>query len=187
MTSALTRIALSMIGRGEKRIGVTLDYVREIAKTDFGLLMRYNKLFGFLDPNRHTPKDAYHVARIRGALAADCGTCVEVEINLARQSGLDEATIDRALTGENLTPELQSVCRLADATVRDRIDGAEAREAVRAAYGDRGLIELAYAMNGAAILPGIKRAMGYATACNIETMRRLAKAEASARTEPAVE
>ncbi|OXT02962.1 hypothetical protein B7H23_06405 [Notoacmeibacter marinus] len=173
-------LALSMIRRGEKRLGVTLDYVREIAKTDFGLLMRYNRLFGFLDPNRHAPKDAYHVARIRGA-------CVEVEINLARQSGMDDATIDRALTGQHLTPDLQWVCRLADATVRDRTDDTEAREAVRAAYGDPGLIELAYAMNGAAILPGIKRALGYATACNIETMRRLAKAQTATRTEPAAQ
>ncbi len=187
MTSPLTMLALSMIKWGEKRIGVTLDYVRQIAKTDFGLLMRYNRLFGFLDPNRHAPKDAYHVARIRGALAADCGACVEVEVNLARQSGMDEATIDRALTGQHLTPDLQWVCRLADATVRDRTDDTEAREAVRAAYGDPGLIELAYAMNGAAILPGIKRAMGYATACNIETMRRLAKAQTATRTEPAAQ
>ncbi|WP_275296365.1 hypothetical protein [Sulfitobacter mediterraneus] len=39
--------------------------------------------------------------------------------------------------------------------------------------GEAGLIELSYAMNGAALLPGIKRAMGYATTCNLSMMKAL--------------
>lgn len=39
--------------------------------------------------------------------------------------------------------------------------------------GDAGLIEPRYAMTGAAILPGIKRAMGYATACEVSLFNDL--------------
>lgn len=173
----LKTIAHAMIGRAEKQVGVKFDYVHKIADINFGLLTRYNRLFGFLDPNKHAPKEAYHTARIRGAMSADCGTCVEAEINLARKAGLAADLIDAVLTGsyDDLPAGLGATARLADAVTGLRQDDPEAREAIRADYGEAALIELCFAMNGAALLPGLKRGMGYATACDIEMMRKLAK------------
>ena len=172
----LKRIAHSMIRKAEHRLGVSLDYVHKIAETDFGLLTRYNKIFGYLDPNRHVPALAYHTARLRGALAADCGTCVEVEINLAKQAGVDPAHLAKILSADyaSLPLEIAAVATLTDAVTGRREDDPTSREVVRDAFGEAGLIELSYAMNGAALIPGIKRAMGYATACDLKTLRKLA-------------
>lgn len=173
----LSKIASYFIGRAERRVGVRFDYVHKIAQTDLGLLRRYSKLFGFLDPNTKVPALAYHAARLRGAIAADCGTCVEAEINLARNAGVDSGSVDQLLAGDyvGLSEEIAAVATLADAVAGRREDAPEARETIRRAYGDAGLVEVAFAMNGAALLPGIKRAMGFATACNLEVMRRQAK------------
>lgn len=173
----LSKIASSLIRRAERRVGVTFDYVHAIARTDLGLLMRYNKLFGFIDPNTKVPAAAYHAARLRGAIAADCGTCVEAEINLARNAGVDSQTVDRLLAGRyaELPADIAAVATLADAVAGRREDDPDAREIVRQAYGEAGLIEIAFAMNGAALLPGIKRAMGFATACNLEILRKQAQ------------
>lgn len=168
----LTRIAHALIRKAEARVGVTFDYVHHIADTNFGLLNRYNRLFGFLDPRKHLPAEAYHAARLRGALAADCGTCVEAEINLALAAGLTQGQVRDLLKGSADGP-IAAVIALTDAVVRDRTDAPEARAEIEATYGPTGLIELSYAMNGAALLPGIKRAMGYATACDLTLMRKL--------------
>ena len=168
----IRRIAHYLIRKVERRVGVTLDYVHAIAETNIGLLSRYNRIFGIVDPRKHLPTDAYHAARLRGALAADCGTCVEAEINLALAAGLSQDWMHRVLTDQE-KGDLNAVIVLTDAVVRDRIDAPDAREQVRSAYGDAGLIELSLAMNGAAFLPGVKRAMGYATACNLEVMQQL--------------
>ena len=172
----IRRILLQVISRAEVRIGVRLDYARKIAETDAGLMLRYGKIFGFLDPNRKVPAAAYHVARLRGAISADCGTCVEAEINLAKAAGVPAAIIDAALRADPaaLGADLAAVARLADAVVGARDDAPEARADVQRAYGDAGLIELSFAMTGAALLPGIKRAMGYATTCDLSTLRKLA-------------
>lgn len=173
-----------LLSKGEQRTGVALDYARKIASENSGLFLRYGKIFGFLDPNKHVPKSAYHVARLCGALAADCGTCVEAEVNLAKQAGVDKATISSVLAQrfDELPDALAAVARLATAVANHR-DDSEAREIVVQHYGEAGLIECAFAMNGAALLPGVKRAMGYATACDIAAMRRLAgeQTDASAR------
>jgi len=165
----LKSIARHLVNRAEKRIGVELDYAHQIAKTDFGLMSRYGKIFGFLDPNKNVPPLAYHAARIRGAVAADCGTCIEAEVNLAKASGIDPKLIKALLLKDyaELPEEISAVARLADAVVLNREDAPEARTEVQQAFGNAGLIEICYAMNGAALLPGIKRAMGYATQCNL--------------------
>ncbi len=168
----LTPLTLKMVKQAEKRVGVTFDYVRKIAQTNFGLLLRYNKVFGFLDPRKHLPASAYHAARLRGALAADCGTCVEAEINLALQAGLSKDLVKAILNG-TLDGPLHAVVALTDAVVAAKEDAPEARAEILQAYGEAGLIELSYAMNGAALLPGIKRAMGYATTCNLSMMKAL--------------
>jgi len=162
-------VARHLVNRAEKRIGVELDYAHQIAQTDFGLMSRYGKIFGFLDPNKNVPALAYHVARIRGAVALDCGTCVEAEVNLAKKSGIKPETIKALLQADyaGLSKEIFAVARLTDAVVLKRDDDPEARAEIQKAFGDAGLIEICYAMNGAALLPGIKRAMGYATQCNL--------------------
>lgn len=161
-----------MIGKSERRLGVSLGYVREILATSLPLTLRFNRIFGFLDPNTKAPKEAYHIARMRGALAADCGTCVEAERNLARQAGLAETQITACLRGDlgAFDPPLQAVIALTDAVTHQRADAPEAREAIRRAYGPAALIELAFAMNAAALLPGVKRAMGHATTCDLDLL-----------------
>ncbi len=162
-----------MITKSEQKLGVKLDYTHKIADSNFGLLMRYNRIFSFLNPNNHVPALAYHIARLRGAIAADCGTCVEIEINLAQQAGIEKLEILAIVKGnyDNLSKNLKVVAQLSDAVVGQRQDDMIARQTIIEAYGDSGLIELSYAMNGAALLPGIKRSMGYATACNVELFR----------------
>lgn len=171
----LQTIVTRLIARAEKRLGVTLDYTRKIAETDLGLLRRYNGIFRVIDPNTHVPAKAYHIARLRGALAADCGTCVDAEIDLAKAAGLSVEIIRQVVRQDysGLPAEMAGVARLADAVTADRQDDVGSRQTVRSAYGDAGLVELALAMNGAAMLPGIKRAMGYATVCNIDALRHI--------------
>ncbi|MEL7213355.1 MAG: hypothetical protein AAGK92_11880 [Pseudomonadota bacterium] len=172
----IRRILHNLIARAEARLGVGLDYAHKIADTDTGLLMRYNKQFAYLDPNKHCPAEAYHVARLIAAKSADCGTCVEAEISLAKQAHVAADIIDAALTGAPLPAPLNAVATLAHAVTASHDDAPDARDQIRDAYGEAGLIELSFAMTGAHLLPSLKRAMGYATTCDIDTLRKLSKA-----------
>ncbi|WDE10392.1 hypothetical protein [Thalassomonas haliotis] len=170
----LKKIINHILYQNEKRIGVKLDYARKIVSVDTRLFMRYGKVFGFLDPRKHLSIDAYHASRLCGALSADCGSCVEAEINLAQNSGLSDEVINHILTKDlgALPDDIVAVVELSTA-VTNFLDAPEAREKIIKYYGEKGLIELSFAMNGAALLPGIKRAMGYATSCNLEILRRV--------------
>ena len=170
----LGRIATYLISRAERRIGVKLDYTRKIASNNIGLFLRYAKIFGFLDPNKHVPAVSYHAARICGAISSDCGTCVEAEVNLARKAGMSKEMISDILTRSyaKLPSDIEAIVKLASA-VTTHHDDPISREKVIENYGEAGLIELAFAMNGAALLPGIKRALGFATTCDLDLIREL--------------
>ena len=169
-------ISQKLVRHSEKRIGVELNYAHKIATTSTGLMIRYGKIFSFLDPNKKVPADAYHIARLRGAISADCGTCVEAEINLAKSSGIQTSILNAVLKSDYdaLTHPLSAVAELSDAVTGGRRDAPDARDVIVSAYGEAGLIELCFAMNGAVLLPGIKRGMGYATTCDLTTLRKLA-------------
>lgn len=159
------------LSRAEDRLGTSLDYARLIAQTNFGLFVRYGKIFPFLDPRKHTPPEAYHAARIRAAQAADCGTCVDIEVQLAKNAGIADPTIKHILAGDysKLPKPVAAAAKLSDAVVKERQDDPDARDLLVKSYQQAGLIELAFAMNGAALLPGIKRALGFASACTIKS------------------
>lgn len=173
----IRRLLHHLIARAEARRGVCLDYAYKIADTHTGLLMRDNKQFASLDPNTHCPPDAYHVVHLIAATSADCGTCVEAEISLAKHADIAPKIIDAALTGTRLPAPLDAVDTLAHAVTASHEDAPDARDQIRAAYGEAGLIELSFAITGAHLLPSLKRAMGYATICNIDTPRKLSKGD----------
>lgn len=166
-------IAQKFLNRAEARVGVTFDYLRYILSHSVTLLVRLNRIFGFLDPNGHAPPLAYHAARLRGALSADCGTCVQAEINLAKNAGLSADLIHAILCSklDALDEGVAAVVVLSDAVTSARQDDPDARAQIVQIYGDKALIELAYAMSGAALLPSIKRATGFATTCDPNVMK----------------
>ncbi len=67
------------------------------------LLLRDNRIFGFLAPKRHA-------AHLRGTLAADCGSCVAAETNPAIAFGLEKHPVTAILRADAqaLPPDLVS-------------------------------------------------------------------------------
>jgi len=61
--------------------------------------------------------------------------------------------------------------RYADAVLNQRADTAALREAVRAQWGDQGLIDLALNMQGARLYPMMKQALGFALQCQRVSVR----------------
>ncbi|MGB0660952.1 MAG: hypothetical protein ACPGNV_12340 [Mangrovicoccus sp.] len=164
----LARIAEFFRAKTEQRpaetaLDLDLDYVRHIAQTDEPLLQRYGRISDFLDPNTQVPPLAYHAARITAAFATDCSICLSAEINLARKAGIPQEQITQILNfdDEALPFEISAVIYLARAVIAENSDNPEARDYIRQIYGEAGLIELSYAMGGAAMLPTIRRVMGF--------------------------
>jgi alkylhydroperoxidase family enzyme len=163
----LRSLVLKQLDAEERKLGgVSVEYLRHVARNSIPAFLKF-ALFTPLSRHRsRLPADAYHVARLVAVRAEDCGSCVQIELNLARKSGVAAGVLRAVLDDrpEDLAPPLADVYRFARA-VASQADDPELREHLRARHGEQGLIDLAFAVAAARVFPTVKRALGYATSC----------------------
>ena len=163
----LQKLIQKRLDAEEQRLGVPLTYLRHISRTSLGAFFKF-ALFAPLSQHRRAlPEAAYYVAKLVSARSEDCGTCVQIEVNLARQAGVPATAIRAVLEDRpaDLTPELADVYHFARAVAERTGDDEAWRTRMRDRFGEGGLVELALALATAQVFPITKRALGYAKAC----------------------
>ena len=164
----LRRLILKQLDTQERKLGgVSLDYLRHVARTSLPAFFKFALFTPLAAHRRALPADAYHVARLAATQHEDCGTCVQIEVNLARVQGVAPEVL-RAAVGrrpDELPAPLADAYRFAQAVVEAGGMEGEWRERVRAHYGEEALVEMALGIAAARVFPTTKRALGYATSC----------------------
>lgn len=154
------------ITKAERELGVSLDYARWIAGVSLPATLRMAKFTKLLNAHRG-PKAAVLIAGIVGAMADDCGSCVQIGVNLARKAGISREILEAVVrrNPEALPEELADVYRFADAVSLNSPEQDDYRERVRRHFGDEGLVEIALAVAMHRVFPTLKRGLGFAKSC----------------------
>jgi alkylhydroperoxidase family enzyme len=169
----LYRFISKRLDAAERVLGEPMDYLRHMARTS----MRSFLDFAFRSPTawkrRRLAREPYHVARLAAVQSEDCGPCVQTVVNLALADGVRPEVLEAIVRRrpEELDSELADVYAFALAVAEGTGDEERYREALRARYGDEGLVEMALAIAGARMYPAIKRTLGYATSCSLVQVR----------------
>ena len=164
----IRNILRRMIDRVEQRLGVPLDESRYMLDHSLGGFLAFSTVQTWADRHKALGADAYYVAKIAAYHEEDCGTCLQIAVNLALKAGVSRELVRYAAQGrEELLPvELRLVYRFAQKQA-NREDDDELRETLRGRYGDEALIELAMAIASARMFPAFKRTLGYAKSCSM--------------------
>ncbi len=160
-------LILKQLDKEERSLGESVDYVRHILRSSLPAFFKFALFTPLAQHRRKLPATPYRVARIVATQDEDCGTCVQIEVNLARKDGVPGDLILAVLNNrpEDLTPELAEVYRFTKAVVEASGEDGELRQRIRERYGEEGLVELALGIAAARVFPVTKRALGYATSC----------------------
>jgi AhpD family alkylhydroperoxidase len=145
---------------------VNMDYAWHLREVNPSRLWRFSLIKAVEGPRRITPPAVWHAAGLAAAMVEDCGPCIQIHVNLALRDGVD-ATMLRALVEGNVEAapaDIALAFRYGDAVARG-IPAQEWRDRIRARWGEKGLIELAFTIATARFYPAVKRGMGYAQAC----------------------
>lgn len=153
----------------ERKLGESVDYLRHVLDVSPAAFLRFCSILPLANCRKALPKDAWYVAQIAAVQHEDCGTCLQITVNLARREGVDAALLRCALEGncDEMTQEMADVLRFAKSVVTASDEGDALRATLRKRYGERGLIELAYAIAASRIPPTVKRSLGYAKTCSL--------------------
>ncbi|MEQ8180062.1 MAG: hypothetical protein RIC52_02265 [Amphiplicatus sp.] len=146
-----------------------LEHMLEVAPAAFEKFWKLN------DAANHrgaAPVPASYAARMIGALAEDCGPCVQLGVKMAEEAGVAASDIEALLTRDEsaMSEDVAVAFRFADALVRHDLALDEAREAVRARWGDEGVIDLTLAMQAVRLFPMMKVGLGYGKTCQRVTV-----------------
>ena len=152
---------------GEKQIGgVSMDYAYHLRDVAPWRLWRFSMIKTVEGNREHTPSDVYHAAGMAAAMTEDCGPCVQIHANFALKDGMN-ADVLRALVMRKLDRVPADIAlgfRYGETIARGEA-ADELRDEIRAKWGEKGLIELAFTVAAARFYPAVKRGMGFAHTC----------------------
>ncbi len=83
----------------EKKLGESVDYLRHVVDVSPAAFLRFASILPFANSRKVLPKDAWFIAQIVAVQHEDCGTCLQITVNLAQQSGLDPALLRAVVAG----------------------------------------------------------------------------------------
>lgn len=130
----------------------------------------YFKFAAITDLAQHreaAPVDATFAAKLSGALAEDCGPCVQLVVRMAQEAGMDDRQIEAVLTRDPgiMEPETLLGFRFADSLVRRKPDLDGIRDEVELRWGEAAVIDLTFAVQIGRVFPMVKAGLGFAKTC----------------------
>ncbi len=145
---------------------------------------KFAKIFGITNYRKVVPIEAIYAAKLTGALHEDCGPCTQLVVDMALEAGIANDQIEAVLNGKcsDMSYATMLGYRFAKAVCERSVAEDEAREAVRAEWGNKGVIELTFALQVARIFPMVKAGLGFAKECrrvvveghNVDVVRKAA-------------
>jgi hypothetical protein len=156
-----------MLNQGRKTIGdVEMDFAYRLRDVSPGRLFRFSFIKVVEGPRQYSPAEVYHAAGLAAAMVEDCGPCVQIHINLSLKDGVPAPTLQNLVQRRLDAVDADAALgfRYGEAVARGE-DASGYRDAIMGTWGEKALIELAFAVATARFYPAVKRGMGYAHAC----------------------
>ena len=160
-------IARRMLRAMSKRYGYDTSYLEMMLKASPSAFFKFAPLAKAARHREVVPVGASFATKIVGTLAEDCGPCTQLIVDMALEAGMPKDQIEAVLRRDPRAMNGTTVLgfRFADAVVRRSADDDELRDAIRARWGEKGVIDLTLALQIGRMFPMVKAGFGYAREC----------------------
>jgi hypothetical protein len=160
-------IARRMLRATSKRYGYDTSYLEMMLKVSPSAFFKFASLMKAAAHREVVPVEASFAAKLVGGLAEDCGPCTQIGVDMALDAGMPRDQIEALLRRDPRAMSNATLLgfRFADAVIRRSADADSCRNAVRAQWGDKGVIDLTMALQMGRMFPMVKAGLGYAKEC----------------------
>jgi hypothetical protein len=165
-------IARRILRKYGKRYGYDVSYLEMLLNESPAAFFKFAPIMKASAHREVVPIEASFAAKIVGALAEDCGPCTQLVVDMALEAGMARDQIEAVLrrNPRAMNDATTLGFRFADAVVRRSADDDEFRDAVRAQWGEKGVIDLTLALQLGRMFPMVKAGLGYARECRRVTV-----------------
>jgi len=160
-------IARRMLRATAKRYGYDASYLEMMLEESPAAFFKFAPVMKASAHREVVPVEASFAAKITGAMAEDCGPCTQLTVDMALEAGMAKDQIEAVLRRDAGAMNAATALgfRFADAIVHHSADDERHRDAVRARWGEKGVIDLTVGLQMGRLFPMIKTALGYAKEC----------------------
>jgi hypothetical protein len=160
-------IARRMLRATSKRYGYDTSYLEMMLDQSPSAFFKFASVMKAAAHREVVPVATSFAAKLVGALAEDCGPCTQLCVDMALEAGMPKDQIEAVLRRDPRAMDSETILgfRFADAVARRSADDDEFRDAVRALWGDKGVIDLTMALQMGRMFPMVKAGLGYAKEC----------------------
>jgi alkylhydroperoxidase/carboxymuconolactone decarboxylase family protein YurZ len=165
-------IARRMLRAFNKRYSYNTGYLETMLEQSPAAFFKFAPVLKAAAHREAVPVETAFAAKITGALAEDCGPCTQLTVDMALEAGMAKDQIAAVLRRDpgRMRPDVALGFHFADAVVQRSADDEVHREAVRARWGNKGVIDLTMALQIGRLFPMIKLALDYAKECRRVTV-----------------
>ena len=164
MRSWIARRSLRAFAR---QFGYDVTYLEMLLNESPAAFFKFAPLMKAAAHREAVPVEASFAAKIVGALAEDCGPCTQLVVDMALQAGMAKDQIEAVLRRDvrAMNEATMLAFRFAEAVVHRSTDDEEFRDAVKAQWGQKGVIDLTMGLQLGRMFPMVKAGLGYAKEC----------------------
>ncbi|MCO7226676.1 hypothetical protein [Pleionea sp. CnH1-48] len=159
---------LTEIEQFESHYKYDTTYMKELLASSIDA---YEVFAGFLPMARLREKlspEVFWVARLAGVLSEDCGACLQLNINMAAEAGVDAQIIQMAVGGGSELPSiLRDVFYYAQAISENKILDPDLKQRIDDQFDKGQRLELGLCVASAKVFPTIKRSLGLTQSCSL--------------------
>ena len=158
---------IKQINAFEERYEYDCTYMRELLESS---PEGYEKFCGVMPLAMHRDlldPTTYWVAKLAAMKSEDCGECLQLNVRLALEAGIDKVVVAETVQGgSNLPAELQDVYRFSQGVAANRLNDDALIDRVESRFSKGQLLEFGLCIGMAKFFPITRRAAGYTRSCS---------------------
>lgn len=157
-----------MIDQFEAHYKYDSTYMREMLTHSPTAFDKFNQALPLARHRELLDVQDYWIAKLSAMQVEDCGECLQLNVRMALEAGLDKATIQGVLFDDStLSPALQDIKHYAAQVTSQGQVAAELMQRMQQRYATGELLEFGLCIASAKLFPTIKRALGNIHSCQL--------------------
>lgn len=170
-TASVTDTYHEQIRQFERAYDYDCSYLYDLLDRTPAGFARFHAARPMTSFREHLPAEAYYVAAITVMQHKDCGSCLQLNLRMAREEGVDPELLRTLLESpEQLPAPLQDIRRHATLVTSDLDPDPECAARIREHFGEAAFGELALCIAGVQIYPTLKRGLLKASECRLPSL-----------------
>lgn len=150
----------------QQRYNYDADYLNHVAEASPGAAVRLGMLPLFSQYSAGVPADLWAGAAVGSTLDGDCGPCLQLVVNVARERDVDADQLSAALGQDwSSAGNVGLGMRFAQAAINDTLELELIRSEIAEKFGEKAVVTLSIVAATGRTWPVIKRGLGHGNVC----------------------